>query len=190
MMNMARKDATRNLVTLFIIALSLTCIYGFSPMTVSSNALHKTSTTSTVCTSSSLFGVATVELPTRLQEERSLSSSTNYLQDKQITGRSPEKETEKKKNQNSKKDDSEEDAFWEIRVYNDEINTHEWVARCLVLIAGASEWQAYKTTKKAHLEGQALLGLYEKEVAEHYTDGLRGEGLVVQMFPIGPADIL
>ena len=75
-------------------------------------------------------------------------------------------------------------------MYNDEVNTHEWVTRCLVLIAGVTEWRAYQTTKKAHLEGQALLGLYEKEVAEHYTDGLRDEGLVVQMFPISPSDLV
>lgn len=75
--------------------------------------------------------------------------------------------------------------LWEIRVYNDEINTHEWVARCLVVVAGATEWEAYQTTKLAHQEGEAFLGLYEKEVAEFYTQGLAQQGITVRMFPVG-----
>lgn len=77
------------------------------------------------------------------------------------------------------------DNLWEVRVYNDEINTHEWVARCLVVVAGATEWQAYLTTKMAHQEGEAHLGLYEKEIAEVYTEGLREQGILVRMFPCG-----
>jgi len=77
------------------------------------------------------------------------------------------------------------DDLWEIRVYNDEINTHEWVARCLVVVAGATEWEAYLTTKIAHQEGEAHLGLYEKEVAEYYTQGLGQQGITVRMFPVG-----
>lgn len=75
--------------------------------------------------------------------------------------------------------------LWEIRVYNDEINTHEWVARCLVVVAGATEWEAYQTTKIAHREGEAFLGLYEKEVAEFYTAGLSQQGITARMFPVG-----
>lgn len=86
--------------------------------------------------------------------------------------------------QKQEKSDKTED-LWEVRVYNDEVNTHEWVARCLVVVAGATEWQAYLTTKQAHQEGDAHLGLYEKEIAEVYTQGLREQGIVVQMFPIG-----
>ncbi len=77
------------------------------------------------------------------------------------------------------------DDLWEVRVYNDNINTHEWVARCLVVIADATEWQAYQTTKAAHQEGDAFLGLYEKEIAEIYTEGLRQQGIIVRMFPVG-----
>lgn len=77
------------------------------------------------------------------------------------------------------------DDLWEVRVYNDNVNTHEWVAKCLVLVAGATELQAYQTTRVAHQEGDAFLGLYEKEVAEFYTEGLCQQGIIVQMFPVG-----
>ena len=88
-----------------------------------------------------------------------------------------------KQHSNERRDKTED--LWEVRVYNDEVNTHEWVARCLVVVAGASEWQAYLTTKQAHLEGHAFLGLYEKEIAEVYTEGLQAQGIVVKMFPVG-----
>lgn len=88
------------------------------------------------------------------------------------------------KQQRKQHSDKTED-LWEVRVYNDEINTHEWVARCLVVVTGASEWQAYLTTKQAHQEGDAFLGLFEKEIAELYTEGLQEQGIVVRMFPVG-----
>jgi ATP-dependent Clp protease adapter protein ClpS len=88
-----------------------------------------------------------------------------------------------RKQQRKEKSEKTED-LWEVRLMNDKFNTHEWVARCLVVVVGTTEWQAYKTTKQAHTEGEAFLGLYEKEIAELYTQGLREQGLVVRMLPV------
>jgi ATP-dependent Clp protease adapter protein ClpS len=74
--------------------------------------------------------------------------------------------------------------LWQVKVYNDNINTHEWVARCLVVVAAQSEWQAYQITKMAHQQGEACLGIWEKELAERYVQGLSQEGLIVDMFPL------
>lgn len=95
----------------------------------------------------------------------------------------PSKIDPKKKQRKESREKTED--LWEVRLYNDKYNTHEWVARCLVVVAGTSEWQAYLTTKQAHTEGEAFLGLYEKEIAELYTEGLREQGIIVRMFPVG-----
>lgn len=90
----------------------------------------------------------------------------------------------KEKSDTRKEQGDATDNLWEIRIYNDQINTHEWVAKCLVIITGASEWLAYQTTNQAHQEGEALLGLFEREVAELFTSRLLKEGIVVRMFPV------
>jgi len=87
----------------------------------------------------------------------------------------------RKRNQGAEK---YEEQLWEVKVYNDNVNTHEWVARCLVLIVAQTEWQAYQTTKMAHQQGEACLGVWEKELASRYVDGLVQQGLVVDMFPV------
>lgn len=74
--------------------------------------------------------------------------------------------------------------LWEVKVYNDNINTHEWVARCLVMVVAQTEWQAYQTTKLAHQQGEACLGIWEQELAQRFVEGLSQQGLVVDMFPV------
>ena len=74
--------------------------------------------------------------------------------------------------------------LWEVKVYNDNINTHEWVARCLVMVVAQTEWQAYQTTKLAHQQGEACLGIWEQELAQRYVEGLSQQGIVVDMFPV------
>jgi ATP-dependent Clp protease adapter protein ClpS len=78
-----------------------------------------------------------------------------------------------------------EQHLWEVKVYNDNVNTHEWVARCLVMVVAQTEWQAYQTTKLAHQQGEACLGIWEQELAQRYVDGLSQQGLIVDMFPLG-----
>mmetsp|Transcript_128142 Transcript_128142/g.370987 ORF Transcript_128142/g.370987 Transcript_128142/m.370987 type:complete len:159 (-) Transcript_128142:488-964(-) len=123
----------------------------------------------------------------RHQQHRSMAASTTMLAASTILApptRESATEPAKKASQRHDQKQGDED-LWEVRLYNDQVNTHEWVAKCLVLVAGTTEWQAYQTTKLAHQEGQAHLGLYDKEIAETYTQGLREQGIVVQMFPTG-----
>jgi hypothetical protein len=39
---------------------------------------------------------------------------------------------------------------WEVRLYNDGLNTREHVSRSLVQVTGLSEYQAYQTMMQAH----------------------------------------
>jgi ATP-dependent Clp protease adapter protein ClpS len=64
--------------------------------------------------------------------------------------------------------------LWEVRLYNDSVNYEEHVAASLVKIVGSTKLRAYKTTKAAHEVGEAIIGLYEKELEEPHTFALRG----------------
>jgi ATP-dependent Clp protease adapter protein ClpS len=73
---------------------------------------------------------------------------------------------------------------WEVRIYNDGLNTREHVARCLVQVTGLSELQAYTTMMLAHHQGMASVGQYVYEIAEMYHDALRSKGIVCDIIPI------
>jgi ATP-dependent Clp protease adapter protein ClpS len=93
------------------------------------------------------------------------------------------------KQQNQQQDQHQQDAgssssIWQVRLYDDAVNYQEWIAVCLVTIAGTSEWRAYQTMRKAHFVGEAVIGQYPLEQAELYTHALKQEGLLVEMFPV------
>jgi len=73
---------------------------------------------------------------------------------------------------------------WEVRIYNDGMNTREFVARCLVQIASLSENNAYQTMMTAHQNGIAVVGTYIYELAEMYHDSLRENGIVCDLVPV------
>lgn len=73
---------------------------------------------------------------------------------------------------------------WEVRLYNDGLNTREHVARCLVQVAGLSEFIAYQTMMHAHQHGMAVVGRYVFEIAELYHDQLKTNGLICDMTPV------
>lgn len=73
---------------------------------------------------------------------------------------------------------------WEVRIYNDTLNTREHVARCLVQVTGLSEFMAYKTMMLAHNHGMAVVGRYAFEIAEMYHDQLKKQGLVCDLVPV------
>jgi ATP-dependent Clp protease adapter protein ClpS len=77
---------------------------------------------------------------------------------------------------------------WEVRIYNDGLNTREHVARCLVQVTGLSELQAYSTMMLAHHQGMASVGQYAYEVAECYHDALRSKGIICDIIPIDGQD--
>lgn len=67
---------------------------------------------------------------------------------------------------------------WEVRIYNDGVNTREFVARCLVQVAGLSEMAAYQTMMQAHHNGLAVVGRYPYERAEMYHEQLKTNGIM------------
>lgn len=73
---------------------------------------------------------------------------------------------------------------WEVRIYNDGLNTREHVARSLVQVTGMSEMDAYQTMMRAHQDGIAVVGRYYYEVAEMYHDALRKNGIVCDIVPV------
>ena len=73
---------------------------------------------------------------------------------------------------------------WEVRIYNDGLNTREHVARSLVQITGQTEMEAYQTMMQAHQNGIAVVGRWVYEVAEMYAEGLKKNGIVADMVPV------
>ena len=74
---------------------------------------------------------------------------------------------------------------WEVRIYNDGLNTREHVARSLVqVVTGMTELTAYQTMMMAHQNGIAVVGRYYYEIAEMYHDALRKNGIVCDLVPV------
>lgn len=64
-----------------------------------------------------------------------------------------------------------------LRIYNDGINTREYVSRCLVEVVGLCEERAFCTMMRAHSAGIAVVGEWRLEVAEMYEMELGGRGI-------------
>lgn len=73
---------------------------------------------------------------------------------------------------------------WEVRIYNDGLNTREHVARSLVQVTGMTEMTAYQTMMQAHQNGIAIVGRFLYEIAEMYHDELRKNGIVCDLVPV------
>ena len=73
---------------------------------------------------------------------------------------------------------------WEVRIYNDGLNTREYVARSLVQVTGMTEILAYQTMMQAHQNGMAVVGRWVYEVAEMYHDRLRKDGIICDLVPV------
>ena len=73
---------------------------------------------------------------------------------------------------------------WEVRIYNDGLNTREHVARALVTVTGIPEVHAYRTMMHAHTNGMAPVGRWVYEVAELYHDALREKGIICDIVPV------
>lgn len=73
---------------------------------------------------------------------------------------------------------------WEVRIYNDGLNTREHVARSLVQVTGMSEILAYQTMMQAHQNGMAVVGRWVYEVAEMYHEALKKDGIICDLVPV------
>jgi len=84
----------------------------------------------------------------------------------------------------SKERKQQGDEAWEVRIYNDGLNTREHVARSLVQVTGLSEVIAYQTMMQAHHNGIAVVGRWVFEVAEMYHEELKRNGIVCDIVPV------
>lgn len=98
----------------------------------------------------------------------------------------PETDTERPRTGNDRDTRKERagNEAWEVRIYNDGLNTREHVARSLVQITGLSEGSAYSTMMQAHKNGMAVVGRWVYEIAEMYHDALRTQGIVCDLVAV------
>ncbi|AFY76333.1 MAG: ATP-dependent Clp protease adapter ClpS [Hydrococcus sp. C42_A2020_068] len=69
---------------------------------------------------------------------------------------------------------------YKVIVLNDDFNTFEHVARCLLkYIPGMTSDRAWSLTEQVHYEGQAIVWVGPLEQAELYHQQLRREGLTM-----------
>lgn len=74
-------------------------------------------------------------------------------------------------------------AKYRVLLFNDPVNTKEYVARMLMTKCKLSENKAFDCMSQAHQHGMGLVGIWLKDVAEKYTVSLQNEGLAVTMVP-------
>jgi ATP-dependent Clp protease adapter protein ClpS len=60
------------------------------------------------------------------------------------------------------------DGPYTLRLFDDNLNTKEWVARSLVYVVGLCEQDAYAKMTEAHTMGIAKVGDYRFDIAECY----------------------
>lgn len=69
---------------------------------------------------------------------------------------------------------------WNVIVKNDDHNTFDGVARALSKhVPGVGLDQGYTIAERIHRSGLAIVWTGHKELAEHYWEQLRGEGLTM-----------
>ena len=96
----------------------------------------------------------------------------------------PTTTTKKEQRVADQRHDQRTNETWEVRLYNDGLNTREHVSRSLVQVTGLSEYQAYHTMMQAHQNGMAVVGQYYYEIAEMFHDALKCEGIICDIVPL------
>ena len=114
--------------------------------------------------------------PAVLEKESVQASGPAVLERPQVEERTDRDPTRERRQQGNE--------AWEVRIYNDGLNTREHVARSLVQVTGMSELVAYQTMMQAHQNGIASVGRWVFEVAEMYHDELKRNGIVCDIIPV------
>ena len=68
-------------------------------------------------------------------------------------------------------------------LFNDPVNTREYVSRILMGSIGLTEGEAYQAMMQAHEFGMAVVGTFPFEPAEGYVSQMRQGGLTADMKP-------
>ena len=77
-------------------------------------------------------------------------------------------------------DDDEPQTFG-VYLHDDSFNMREYVARTLMMIAEVSEEDASNIMMQANWGGRALVGTFEKDLAEHTYKGMQKAGLAASI---------
>jgi len=138
----------------------------------------RTSTTDSSAASTTVEMVAVcdmVENPTLVKVETSVFTSSTTIQER----------SSRHSNKSSVlNDDDESYEMWTLKLFDDESNTRSYICRCLVQDAHLFEEDSYRKMMQAHKHGEAIIGEYCQEHAEHYKDALTSSGLVCDIFPV------
>ena len=67
--------------------------------------------------------------------------------------------------------------MYSVHLINDNFNMREYVARVLMMVCDISESQADSIMMSANWEYSALIGEWEKPIAEHIHEGMTKAGL-------------
>lgn len=126
------------------------------------------------------FGVVArdrvVMMPATLEKDAVRTAGPAVLERPQVE--------DKKKNGSDQERSNAGSETWEVRIYNDGMNTREHVARAVVQVTGVPEFVAYQTMMQAHQNGIAAVGRWCFEIAEMYNEGLRTSGIISDIVPV------
>ena len=72
---------------------------------------------------------------------------------------------------------------YSVYLMNDSFNMREYVARVLMMVADVSDDEASSIMMRADWEGRALVGKWERDLAQHIYDGMMKGGLAAAIHP-------
>jgi len=78
---------------------------------------------------------------------------------------------------------------YQVMLHNDEVNRREYVVKVLLKIVPTLTMDdAVNIMNEAHFNGMAAVIVCAQEEAEDYCEGLRNNGLISTIEPVGPSD--
>ena len=125
-----------------------------------------------------------------LSIEASTSSSTQVLEQSSITIENDTIIKERQRQQKHHQQQHIEEQYnnehdrYHLVLLNDAINTRSYVCRILVEVTALSEAESYARMVHAHEHGEAIIGEYCMEYAEHYKEALVNNGLLCEIIPV------
>ena len=83
--------------------------------------------------------------------------------------------------------DTEPVQLWHVQLFNDDFNMREHVSRTLMFVADISAEEANGVMQATNWGGSAIVGTWEREVAEHIGKGMTQVGSMSRARPVCPA---
>jgi ATP-dependent Clp protease adapter protein ClpS len=132
-------------------------------------------------------------LSTTTTIEATSSSSTQVLEQSSIIiendiiikeRQQQQRQHRQQKQQHIEEQYNNEHDRYHLVLLNDAINTRSYVCRILVEVTALSEAESYARMVHAHEHGEAIIGEYCMEYAEHYKEALVTNGLLCEIIPV------